>query len=78
MLNLGQILYTNLFERCPATGMQNGDEDSLSFISAGRGILMKKFIAFEPLGISLSNFASLYILPLSRHWYAKRFLIYTD
>ena len=41
------------FNIVPVTGMQNGDEASPGISSAGRGILVKMFITFEPHGIFL-------------------------
>ena len=41
MVYLDQILHTYLFQHCPATGMQSGDEALPTFIKAYRGILMK-------------------------------------
>ena len=59
--------------------MQNDDKGaSPSIISAGRGVLVKMLITLEPHGIFQSNFAYLYILALSNHWYAKRFLVFKD
>ena len=52
--------------------MQNDDEASPSISPAGRGQLVKMPITLEPLNIVRSNFAYLYILALSGHWYAKR------
>ena len=36
-----------LFIKYPSTGMQNGDEDSLSIILAGQALLVK-MLTFEP------------------------------
>ena len=36
------------------------------------GHLVKMLINIEPHGISISNFAYLFILTLSKNWYAKR------
>ena len=53
--------------------MQNGDEDLKKINLAGRGLLVKKSRRPEPHpNIFWSNFAYLYTLTLSRHWYAKR------
>ena len=54
--------------------MQNDDEASLSIRLAGSGQLVKTLITFELHGIAGSNFVYmyLYILTLSRHWFAKR------
>ena len=52
--------------------MQNVDEASPSISLAGGGQLVKMLITLEPHGIFCSNFAYLYILTLSGHWYAKR------
>ena len=38
MVYLVQILYINVFEHCPATGMKKGDEASPSIILAGRAL----------------------------------------
>ena len=43
---LDQILHTYLFKYCPATGMQSCDEGLLSFILAGRGLLVKNVYDF--------------------------------
>ena len=43
-LDLVQILYTYVFEHCPSTGMQNGDDASLSIILVRRAILVKMLI----------------------------------
>ena len=48
------------------------DEALLSINPAGRAQVVKMLITLEPHGIFDSNFAYLYILTLSRHWYAKR------
>ena len=45
-----QILYTDVFSHCPATGMQNGDEASPSII------LAKMLITLDPRGAFGSNF----------------------
>ena len=58
--------------------MQNFDEASQSIVSAGRGVLVKMLITLDPQGILWSNFAYLYMLRLSSHWYAKRFPIFKD
>ena len=47
------------------------DKDLLSTISVGFGQLVKMLITFEPHGIFESNFAYLFILSLSSHWYAS-------
>ena len=51
--------------------MQNGNEALLSIVLASRGLLVKMLTTLEPHGIFGSNFAYLFILTLSRHWYAK-------
>ena len=40
-------------------------------ISAGWGQLVKMLINFETHGVFGSNFAYLFILTMSSHWYAK-------
>ena len=72
MLYCDQILHTYIFYHCLDTGLQNGDEASLSISPAGRGQLVKMLITLEPHDIFLSNIAHFYILTLSGHWYAKR------
>ena len=47
------------------------DESLLSISLAGSGHLVKMLITLEPHGILRSNFAYLYILSLSSHWFAK-------
>ena len=49
--------------------MQNGDKAFPRISLAGRGQML---ITLEPHGIFRSNIAYLYILALSRDWYAKR------
>ena len=49
--------------------MKKFDEASPSIILAGRAVLVKMLITFEPHGIFGSNFAYLCILTLSSHWY---------
>ena len=51
MIYLVKILYTYVFEHCPATGLQNGDEASPSIILAGQALLMKKFVILKLRGI---------------------------
>ena len=58
MVHLVETLYTYVFEHCPATGMQNGDEASPSIILAGRALLVKMLIILEPRGAVGSNFKS--------------------
>ena len=71
MVYLVQILYTYVFEHCPATRMEKGDQASPSIILAGRALLVKMLITFEPHGIFVSNVVYLCILTLSSHWYEK-------
>ena len=71
MVYLVQIVYTNVFQHCLSTGMQNDDEASPNIISAGRAFLVTMFITFELHGIFGSNFVYLCILILSSHWYEK-------
>ena len=52
--------------------MQKCDEASPSIILAGRALLVKMLITFEPHGIFGSNFVYLCILTLSSHWYEKK------
>ena len=68
------ILHTYLFKHFPANGMKNSDEALLRIWMAGQGLLVKMLMTFEPHG----TFCILTHLTLSRHWYAKRFLIFTD
>ena len=49
---------------------------SLSLV--GRGQLVQMLISLEPHGIYGSNFAYYFFLTLSSHWYAKRFLMFTE
>ena len=72
MVYLYEILHTYTFKHCPATGMLNDDEAPPIIISAVRGLLVKMLITLERVGIFKSKFAYIYILKLSRHWYAKR------
>ena len=51
--------------------MQNGEEALPSINPGGRDILVKMLIILETHGIFLSSFAYLYVLTLSRHYYAK-------
>ena len=51
MVYLIQVLYTNVFKHCPATGMQNGDEALPSISLAGIGQLVKILISFKQHGI---------------------------
>ena len=64
MIYLDQILQTYLFENCPTTGKQNGDESLLSLILDGRGLLVKMLITLEPHHMFGSNFAFLYIFEI--------------
>ena len=48
MLYFDQILHTYLFQHCPASGMQNGDEALPSVILAGLGLIDKYLIILEP------------------------------
>ena len=52
--------------------MKKGDEGSSRIILAGRALLVKMLITFEPHGIFGSNFVYLCILAFSTHWYEKR------
>ena len=72
MAYLVQILYTYVFEHCPATGMNKDDKASPSIILAGRAILVKMLITLEPPGAFGPNSDYLCILTLSSHWYAKQ------
>ena len=47
MVCLDQLLHTYLFEHCPATDMQKGDEALQSLILASRGIFVKMLIYFD-------------------------------
>ena len=47
------------------------DEGLLSIISAGCGQLVKMLTTLEWHGIFGPNFAYLFVLTLSSHWYAK-------
>ena len=47
------------------------DEGLLSIISAGCGQLVKMLIPLEPHNIFRSNYAGLFKLTLSSHWYAN-------
>ena len=60
------------------TGMQAEDNVLPSTSVAGHGVLAKMCIALEPHGILCLKFASLYILMLSGHWYAKRRRCFAD
>ena len=62
MIYVVQILYAYVFNHCPATGIQNSDDASLSIILVGRAILVKMIIPFEPHGIFVSNFVYLCVL----------------
>ena len=44
MVYLVQILYSNVFQHCPATVMKKSDEASPSIILAGRAPLVKMLI----------------------------------
>ena len=65
MLYFFQILYTYVFQHCPATGMQNGDEVSPSIILAGQALLVKMLIPLEPHGLFGSNFV--YYMYIIKH-----------
>ena len=65
MVHLVRIFNTNVFQYCPATGMQNGDEASPSIILVGRALLMKLLITLERQGIFGSNFVYYYIMFLT-------------
>ena len=78
MVYLVQILYTYVFLHCPATGMKKGDEASPSIILAGRALLVKMLITFEPHGIFGTNFVYLHNLTLSSHWYENRCQSFTE
>ena len=73
MVHLFQILYIYVFYYCPATGIQNDDEASVSIIFAGRALLLKMLITLGPHGTCIfgSNFVYLCILTLSSNWNAK-------
>ena len=71
MIYFDQILLSYTFKHCLDAGIQNGSEASPSISPACLGQLVQ-IITLEPRGIFLSNFAYLYILTLSRHWYAIR------
>ena len=58
--------------------MKKCDEASLSFILAGRALLVKIIITLEPDGIYGSNFIYLCILTLSSHWYDKMWRGFTE
>ena len=53
---VSQILHTNLFQYCSATGMQKSDQGLLSIILAGRGLLVKMLISLEPHDICINIF----------------------
>ena len=61
MVYFDQILKTYTIQHCLDTGMHNDDDASLSNILVGHGQLVKMLVTFKPNGISLSNFAYLYI-----------------
>ena len=58
--------------------MKKGDKASLSIILAGRALLVKMLITFEPHGIFGSNSVNLCILTLSSHWYEKGLRGFTE
>ena len=51
MVYFDQILHSYTFKHCQDTGMQNGDEASLSISPAVRGQLVKMLITVELRGI---------------------------
>ena len=53
---VSQILHTNLFQYCSATGMQNSNQGLLSIILAGRGLLVKMLRSLEPHDICINIF----------------------
>ena len=61
-MHLVQILYTYVFQYCPATDVENDNEASPSIILADRAHVVKIFITLGPHGIFGSNFAFLCIL----------------
>ena len=67
MVYLVQILYTFVFQHCPAAGMQNGEEASQSIILAGLALLVKMLINLEPCASFGSRFVYLCILTFSSH-----------
>ena len=74
MAYFDQILHSNAYQQyltkaCVTTFLM--DEGWLSIISAGCGQLVKMLIILEPHGLFESNFAYLFILMLSSHWYAR-------
>ena len=60
MVYLVQILYTYVFQHCPATGMKKGDEASPSTILAGQALLLK-MLSLEPRYAFGSNFETLFL-----------------
>ena len=46
-----RLLHTHTPQHCQDTGMQNGDEASMSVSLASRGQLVKMLIILEPHGI---------------------------
>ena len=64
-------MHTYACQHCLTTGM-GIDEAFLSISLSRRGQLVKVLITLEPHDILGSNFAYLFILTLSSHWYAKR------
>ena len=61
MVYLVQILYTYVFQHCPAAGMKKCDEASPSIFLVGQALLLKMLITLEPNGIFGSNFVYLCI-----------------
>ena len=52
--------------------MQNGTEALSGIYLFSHGLLVKMLISHEPQGEIGTDLAYLYILTLSRHWFAKR------
>ena len=55
MVYFDKILHAYVFKHFPVTGMQNGDESSLSNILAVRALLVKMLITVEILYIDRSK-----------------------
>ena len=64
-------MHTYACQHCHTTGI-GMDEAFLSISLARRGHLVKVLITLERHDKFGSNFAYLFILTLSSHWYAKR------
>ena len=73
---LDHFLHKHACQHCLTIDMRSSlflmDEALLNISPVGHGRLVKILITFEPHGIFGSNFAYLFILTLSNHWYAKR------